>query len=81
MKNVLFVLLFLISSLAVAQTNRFAEPEDTTADSPTGGPGDNSENGDLEGDDPVPIDDYIPFLVITAVGFIIYQGSRKKENA
>lgn len=53
------------------------------ADSPSGGPGDDDEigPGNLEGEDPepVPIDDYIPLLVLTALGILIYKAHRGRN--
>lgn len=34
--------------------------------------------GNPSGDDDLPIDDYIPLLVITAMGIIVYHTYRKK---
>ena len=32
------------------------------------------------GEDPVPIDDYLPLLLITAVGIIVHAGWRKRKQ-
>ena len=32
------------------------------------------------GEDPVPIDDYLPLLLITAVGIIVHAGCRKRKQ-
>lgn len=87
-------LLFLIPyfSLAFSQQtkNRF-DQEDRTAVEDRSMMGDRSmQNTDTkEGDvlqkgpgnpgDPVPVDNYIPFLIITALGLIIYQVRREKK--
>lgn len=86
MKNYLFLVLFLIGSAlsAQAQPNRFSEEEQQSVnsssaadDAPTGGPGTGS--GDCLECDDLPIDDYIPLLVLTALGIIIYK-TRKNRN-
>ena len=42
-------------------------------------PGDPDDPGNPG--DPVPIDDYIPLLVIAAAGIIAYKGYKKTQNA
>lgn len=32
------------------------------------------------GEDPVPIDDYLPLLLVTAVGIIVHAGWRKRKQ-
>lgn len=83
MKNIFLSLLFLAGSFVSAQNNRFGESEEVNAAEVGQGPGDDTGGGDLEGDDPLPapIDDYIPLLVIAAMGLIVYQGTRKKVQA
>ena len=64
--------------------NRFDEPEKYSetsintyeqpqADDPQPGP------GNPGGEDDLPIDDYIPLLVIAALGIIVYQGRKLKH--
>ena len=87
MKNLLLIFFFCIGSWAQAQddNNPFSSAERNNEATQTerpafetanaGGPG----NPNNDGDDPVPIDDYIPLLVVTALGIIIYT-SHKKRN-
>lgn len=83
MRNFIIILFFLGGTLMYSQEiqdNRFREKPAEEQSDIAGGPGDNDGDGDLEGNDPVPaaIDDYIPILLISALGFIIYQGYRQK---
>lgn len=90
MKNYLFLVLFLIGSAlsAQAQPNRFSEHEyqsvkgsSAADDAPAGGPGTDQPGGGLEGEDPepVPIDDYLPLLMMAAIGIVFY--TIQKKNA
>ena len=51
-------------------------PKDQSSDSPQAGPGDGGPGNPGE---TAPIDDYIPFLLIAALGIIIYQVQTKKQ--
>lgn len=85
MKSTVFLFIFFIGNVLFAQQgdNRFSESEqntnsfeETTQPAPEaldGGP------SNPPGDDPVPIDDYLPFLVITALGIIILATHKKKN--
>ena len=73
MRNVVFIFLVFTGSLFCAQTQYGYG----TMPPPPGGPGTGSGDGDLEGND-LPINNYIPLLVLTAVGFIVYY--RGKEH-
>lgn len=95
MRNYFFLLFILCASFYGAQerTNRFSEAEDqafngfsTAVPESSAGPGtSNGNDGDdgLEGNDnPVPIDGYVPALLITAVGIIIYTvHARNKKRS
>ena len=87
MKKSLYIFFILISLFSFAQSgpNPFEDRESETAfnrdvavkeneikDNPQADPGGGNPN------DPVPIDNYIPFLLIAALGLIIYQV--RKEN-
>lgn len=86
MKSFLLILLFFSVSLLTAQERQQTKQGNvfnSTDDSDTS-PGTTSDSGNnLEGDDvadpAAPIDDYLPLLVLTAVGIIIYQ-THKKRN-
>lgn len=89
-----FFLLLLISCFTVVysqqSTNRF-DQEDRSVVEDRSAMGDRSmqnsneqEGGVLQKGpgnpgDPVPIDTYIPLLLLTAIGFIVYQ-TRKEKN-
>ena len=86
MKNMLLVLVLFTGSLLSAQSNRFSTEADVKAKSSfqvgtTNGPGGENNTKDLQADDaPVaPIDDYLPLLVIIALGLISYVGYRQKQ--
>lgn len=85
MKKFVFLFLLFMGCLVSAQhdANPFAEDETMVENKEAGeipnaskGPG-NPDNG--EDDLPLPIDEYVPFLVMTALGIIIYT-ARKKKN-
>lgn len=87
MKSTLFLFIFFIGNILFAQQgdNRFSQSEksnsnyeETTsaAEAANGGPGNPPGDDDPE---PVPIDDYLPFLMITALGIIIYNTHKKKN--
>lgn len=85
MKQILLVLILFLgtSSLYVAQSNRFSESENNgnQYDANVSRNIDNVNNATLAEDDgpgdppaPVPIDDYIPFLVAGALVLIAWYG-------
>lgn len=87
MKKILYIFFFLIGTLHFGQgvaANPFEESEKESGAFNSGN-GDEAEilpdtqkNGGNPGD-PTPIDDYIPLLVLTALGIIIYK-TRKNRN-
>ena len=82
LRNLFFIIFILIGSLWGAQQlhqeeNVFSEPEQREA--PNRGPGTGSD-GELEGEDvTVSISGYIPLLLLTAFGIIIYTEYKKKK--
>ena len=87
MKNILLIFFFCIGSWAQAQqesnpfssaerNNEASKSEKNAFDTATAGSG-NPDTGDAPV--PVPIDDYLPLLVMTALGIILYT-SHKKTN-
>lgn len=87
MKNFLLIFFFCIGNWAVAQqeSNPFSSAEQNNAANENeakalAGPG-NPGGGGVDDDDPVPvpIDDYLPLLVMTAVGIIIYKTQKKRS--
>ena len=86
MKNLLLLMLFLTGTATQAQEktdqNPFIESEaastiDQSGMAPAGeNPGNPTGDGDPE---PVPIDDYIPVLVIVAAGIIMYTTYHRKS--
>lgn len=87
MKKSLYIFFIFISFFTYAQKgpNPFAEKETETAfnkDVPVKENDKDLTQKDSGGGNPggvVPIDDYIPFLIIAALGLIIYQARREKE--
>lgn len=90
MKQILlFLIIFLgTSSIYMAQSNRFAESENNgnQYDANVSRNIDNVNNATLAEDDgpgdppaPVPIDDYIPLLIMVAAGLIIYKTYHRKS--
>lgn len=67
---------------AKIQDNPFRESEQEITTAEMGGPGDNSDNGTLEGDDPlpVPIDRHIPLLLTLGITLIIAQASPRRKR-
>ena len=89
MRNIIAVVFLLISVLVYSQsTNVFADGEQNSSDPASSRVYDSSDNlvakeaADDDGPppptDPVPIDDYIPLLLIAAMGLIVYNTYRKK---
>lgn len=86
MKNILLLFFFCIGSWATAQqeSNPFSSAErnntshqnESAAYETAASPGNPDDDYDAP---PTPIDDYIPLLVMTAVGIIIYQAQKKKN--
>lgn len=85
MKKILLVFALFIYGLAISQQsgNRFDSSEGAENDAnynstqnrgPGGPPGDDDP-------DPVPIDDYIPVLLVGAFGIIIYRAYKKNHLA
>lgn len=60
------------ASQNIDENNKTNQAAEDYTDQPHAGPGNPGPN-------PVPVDDYLPFLVITAVGLIIYVARNKKE--
>lgn len=91
MRNIIAVVFLLISVLVYSQsTNVFADGEQNSSDPASTRVYDSSDNfvateaADDDGPppptDPVPIDDYLPLLLITAVGIIVHAGWRKRKQ-
>lgn len=92
MKKLQLLLLLIFFNLGFAQVdadNRFSKSETETTtteinnqeadgnilnngDEPQSGPGN-------PGEDPVPVDQYVGFLLVTAVGFILYTTQKKRK--
>ncbi len=90
MKKTIYLILLVISVFGFAQQgpNPFSEPESQNAFSrdnsvkderPKGGQVQSLDGGGGNPGDPVPNDNYIPFLLLTAVGLIIYQVRKQKQ--
>lgn len=85
MKKIITVLLVSIFCAGFAQElprNRFEEPDHIYERPDTGTNNAEPEVAYNPGNpgDPVPVDMYIPFLLLTAAGLIVYT-ARKKNNA
>ena len=81
MKRILTVLLLTIFAFSYAQSdNRFSEPDDIVEESPVAPPKGEQEINRSPGNPGgrLPINDYIPVLILTAVGIIIYKNYKKK---
>ena len=90
MKKLLLLFLFFVGCLVYSnpQDNPFLESEknpemsittdkiNSTKETNTG-PGDPTNDPD---DPPAPIDDYLPLLLITAIGIIVYNARRNKKS-
>ena len=91
MKKIRYILFLLISFFSFAQSgpNPFADKESESAfNKPTATKDnetqvkDNAASRDSGGgnpSDPVPIDNYIPLLIITAVAIMVYHTSQRKN--
>ena len=90
MKKTLYIFFCLIGTLHFAQgaaANPFEESEKNSESKTSNQSNWESQNGDETAGDPgggnpgpdLPIDDYIPLLVLTALGIIIYK-TRKNRN-
>ena len=91
MRNIIAVVFLLISVLVCSQSNNiFADGEQHSSDATSTRVYDSSDNvvareaaeddGPPPPTDPVPIDDYLPVLLITAVGIIVHAGWRKRKQ-
>ena len=91
MKKIRYILFLLISFFSFAQSgpNPFADKESESAFNKPTATKDNEtqvkdnaaslDSGGGNPSDPVPIDNYIPLLIITAVGIMVYHYVSKKE--
>lgn len=85
MKKFIYIFMFFTGCLVYSEQpdNPFFEAEKTAEKSHQGySPSTTAEAGqpgNPDGDDDLPIDDYIPLLVIAAVGIIIYTTKKKKK--
>lgn len=81
MNKFILVSLFFVCFIVAAQekVNPFSEAErpaqyeNSDQINPASGP------GNPDGEDDLPVDDYIPVLVLVAIGLIIYQTSKKQS--
>lgn len=91
MRNIIAVVFLLLSVMVCSQSkNIFAEGEQNSSDPASTRVYDTSDNlvateaADDDGapnpSDPVPIDDYLPLLLITAVGIIVHAGWRNRKQ-
>ena len=83
-KIIAFVILFISLVVNAQGANRFSETEDAASINAMES---SSREMTQELDDenppnpgPVPIDDYLPLLLITAVGIIVHAGCRKRKQ-
>ena len=90
MKKIRYILFLLISIFSFAQSgpNPFAEKESESAFNKPNATKDNEtqvkdntafDPGGGNPGNPVPIDNYIPLLIITAVGIMVYHTSQRKN--
>lgn len=83
MKKIRYILFLLISFFSFAQSgpNPFADKESESAfNKPTATKDNETQVKDNAASrDPVPIDNYIPLLIITAVGIMVYHTSQRKN--
>jgi len=84
MKKLFFIILLLFQMVVYAQStsdNPFAR-EDANQQANAEIPKDEIAASDGPGDpgDTVPIDDYLPLLLVTAVGIIVHAGWRKRKQ-
>lgn len=89
MKKIIYIVLFFFSQSWYSQQeyNRFLESENSDAVGKDETIGDNVEQtpdvmakGPGNPNQPAPIDDYIPLLLLAAVGLIAYTTYRKKAT-
>jgi hypothetical protein len=91
MKKTLYFFFLLVGLFAYAQSgpNPFADKESESAFNKPTATKDNEtqvkdnaaslDSGGGNPSDPVPIDNYIPLLIITAVGIMVYHTSQRKN--
>ena len=88
MKRLFFLLLLSFFSVAYSQQSKNRFDQDDNTNPTTERPVQNTNNqnvyepeadGPTDPPAPLPIDNYIPFLLITAVAFIIYQTKKQKK--
>lgn len=89
MKNYLLIFLFCVGGWTQAQAQQESNPFSNSERNNEGAIGQKEEArvydtgtriGNPDGgkdDEPVPVDDYIPLLILTAVGVIIYKTHKK----
>lgn len=90
MKKLLYIVLFFISAFGYAQKgeNPFGQTEyenvatneDAAKEEVPAAPHVTAKDGPGNVGDPQPIDDYIPLLLIAAVGIIAYHTYKKKAS-
>ena len=86
MKKYLTILILFLSLSVFAQeeTNPFATSENRNTETPANGESKDSEvvvsKGPGGPGEPVPINDYIPLLLLAAVGLIVYQVRKQKQS-
>ena len=71
------ILAIFFGTLVSAQNgaNRFSDNENTVKEEQVV-----AKDGPTDPPNPAPIDDYIPVLLITALGFIVYHTRQQKEK-
>lgn len=83
-KIIAFVILFISLVVNAQGPNRFSETEDAASinamESSSGEMTQESDDENPPNPAPVPIDDYLPLLLITAVGIIVHAGWRKRKQ-
>lgn len=94
MKKTIYLILLVLSVSCFAQhgSNPFAEPESRNTFSRDQGLDERSGGGKVQPStqkdldtgggnpgDPAPIDDYLPLLVVVAVGLIVYHVRKQKQ--
>ena len=85
MRKLFFMILTACGILIQSQIQRnpFRETEQEITNTEMSGPGDNSDDGTLEGDDPLPVsvDNYVPLLLTLGMALIVAKkGPRKNKR-